>query len=626
MMPVMSIRIVPALFFSAVSVTTSAQSPVTLTAVHGVVAAEQSGSQNATASLGDVNGDGLADFAVGSPGWPMPHPTIPGATIAQVGKARVYSGATQAVLFEVAGTYNLQALGRSVADAGDVDLDGVHDLAVGAPRFGPTVPGAVPPPPQVQVWSGAGGTLLYTIVSGSGGFASTNFGFSIAGAGDVGSLVGGVYAPTPDGYPDLVVGANSGGSAGVYSGQNGALLYALTPLTVNPPLPSPALLTGTDDFGGTVAALGDVNADGLADFLVAARNSALGGSLVSGASTFHAGAVFIFSGTGALLGQVLGLPGDVLGQGAAGVGDVNGDGVPDFAVGAVRSDVGGADAGAVTAYSGATFAPLWTTSGLVAADLFGYSLSSAGDVDGDGVPDVAVGTPTTDIGATNTGSLAVLSGASGLRLGGVDGLLASDLLGRSVSGYADVNGDGFPEVLVGAPSADVGGSSTGTVSVVSYGPFLRACAGGEVPAAGGGFHDVLLLNGVGGGLPRRVDVGIGQSFTLAASPPAALSGAPLYAFGIFAVPGAAEETSAPFFSGSLCFPPPLLAPADPRLFLLANSFVGFDPTAVIPVVPAGSWSVVLPAGLPVAVRIAIQGVLFDGTSLVRTNAVLLDVQ
>jgi hypothetical protein len=611
---------------AATATTVSSQAPRVLAEVHGAVGAEQSGSPNATTSLGDVNGDGIADFAVGSPGWPMPHPTIPGATIAQVGKARVYSGATQAVLFEVTGTYNLQALGRSTADIGDVDGDGAHDLAVGAPMFGPTVPGAVPPPPQVQVWSSAAGTPLYTIVSGSGGFASTNFGFSIDGVGDVGSLVGGVYSPVPDGVPDLVVGANSGGSAAVYSGANGAFFYALSPATVNGPPPSVPWLTGADDFGGVVAGIGDVNLDGLGDFAVGARNSALGGTVLSGTTTHYSGAVFVFSGDGSLLTALLGAAGDGLGTGLAGVGDLNGDGVPDFVAGAVRSDVGALDAGAVTAYSGATFAALWTAPGLVAADNFGFALSGAGDLDADGVPDVVVGTPTTDIGATNSGSVVVLSGANGARLGGLDGLAATDLLGRSVSGYADVDGDGFPEILAGAPAADVGASATGTVSIISYGAFLRPAAAGGVTLPGGATHDVLRIDGSAGGLPRRVDVAVSQPFVLSAVPPPAAPTAPLYVFGFFGVPGAADEITTPFFAGPLCFAPPALAPLDPRLFLLFDSFVAVDPTAVLPAVPPGPFTLAMPAGLPLPTRVALQGVLFDGAALVRTNAILLDVR
>jgi hypothetical protein len=59
-----------------------AQGPAIVATIHGSVPSEALGSQNAIASLGDVTGDGVPDFVAGSPGWPMPHPTLPGQTIA----------------------------------------------------------------------------------------------------------------------------------------------------------------------------------------------------------------------------------------------------------------------------------------------------------------------------------------------------------------------------------------------------------------------------------------------------------------------------------------------------------------------------------------------------------------
>lgn len=613
---------------AALAVALSAQSPVVLQQVHGSVTPEALASPNGLAGLGDVNGDGIPDFVAGAPSWPMPHPTIPGATIAQVGKARVYSGASLLPLFEIAGTYNLQALGRSVANVGDVNGDGVNDVAAGAPMSGPTAPGgAAPPAPQVQVWSGAAGTLLYVATSGSGGFSSGNFGFATAGIGDVGYAAGGAYVATPDGFPDFVVGANTGNYAEVRSGVDGALLYTLNATTVNPPAPAPAILLGADDFGGSVAGVGDVDGDGRGDFLVGARQNAVGGSLFVSPNTWYAGAALLMSGNGSVLNVFVGAPGDQLGTAVAGVGDLNGDGVPDFAVSSLRSDVGGVDTGSVTAYSGATYAPLWTVHGLLTNDLFGASIAGVGDVTADGVPDVFVGTPTTDVGATNTGSASLLDGATGARLGDVHGGAATDLRGRSVSGYGDYDGDGFSELLVGTPGTDVGGSGTGSVAIVSYGPYLRPSAAGAIPGVGGGTFDMLRLNGSGGGAARRVDVAVGAPFTVGVvQPPTIAAPAPLYCFGIVGVPGAVDETDPGLGFGTLCFAPPALNPLDPRLFLFSNSFFAFDPTALIPVAPPGSFAIPLASGLPFPTRIALAGVAFDGAGLVRTNAVLLSVQ
>ena len=119
---------------------------------------------------------------------------------------------------------------------------------------------------------------------------------AIASIGDVGAIYGASYASTPDGYPDLLVGAPDGNSAFVYSGANGALLYSMGAATLNPP-GGTALLTGADRFGEVVAGVGDVNGDSVPDFLVGARQNALGGTLV-GTSTTYAGAAFLLSGAG----------------------------------------------------------------------------------------------------------------------------------------------------------------------------------------------------------------------------------------------------------------------------------------------------------------------------------------
>jgi hypothetical protein len=542
-----------------------------------------------------------------------------------VGKARVISGATLTQIFDVTGTYNLQALGKSVANLGDLDGDGLADFAVGAPMSGPTVPGATPPPPQVQVWSSGTASLLYTITSGSGGFASSNFGVAAATAGDVGSSVGGVYAPTPDGVPDILVGASVGNAAAVYSGADGAFLYVMDATTINSG-PMPPLLLGNDDFGGTVAGAADVSGDGIPDFLVCAVRSALGGVVVVSPNTYYAGAVFLMSGAGGgVLHVFIGAPGDSVGQSAAFVGDVDGDFVADIAVGATRTDVSATDAGSVTVYSGATFLPLWSAHGLLANEGFGYALAPAGDVTGDGRPDVLAGTPTTDVGASNSGSATLLDGVTGARLGTIDGLAASDLLGRAVSGYGDFDADGTPEVLVAAPSADVGGSSTGSVSVVSFGPYLRPCAAGSIPAPGGGTFDMITINGSAGGPPRRVDLSPFQAFTIAfTQPPSLASPAPLYTFGLLGAPLASDELALAVL-GTLCFLPPVLSPGDPRLFLLADSFATFNPGALAPMAPPGSWSIPVPTGLPAPFRAALTGVTFDG-GYYRTNTVLVDVR
>jgi hypothetical protein len=622
----MSHRVVLAAAAVLFAATVQGQNPIIQLNVDGTASLEALASQNALAGLGDVNGDGIPDFCAGAPSWPMPHPTIPGVTISGVGRAAVFSGATGATLFYVFGTFNLQALGKAVADAGDVDSDGYHDVAIGAPMFGPTAPGATPPPQQVQVWSGAAQSLLYVINGGAGGFSSGNFGAAITSVGDLGEVVGGAASYVADGRPDLLVGAPDGNGAFVYSGADGALMFPIGAASLNLP-GQPAVLTGFDRLGESVAGVGDVSGDGVPDLLIGARQNAVGGSLSVPPNTWYAGAALLLSGAGGgLIFQFTGAPGDTLGQSVAGLGDVTGDGIPDFAISAIRSDVGGTDTGSVTAYSGATVTPIWTTHGLAPNDNFGYAISAAGDVNRDGVNDVLVGTPTTDVGATNTGSVAVLSGVDGSRFGALHGALASDLRGRSVAAYGDRDFDGFAEILAGTPSSDVGGASTGSAAIVSFGPFLGSCAAGVLPNGAGGTFDMIRINGSGGGVPRRADVAIGQPFTVSFEQPPTMGAPALYfAWGLMGEVADADAFDPGFGIGTLCFPPPFLAPLDPRLRIVANALVPFEPFAVFQVAPATPFAVPFPVGVGFPVRFATQAVVFDGTGILRTNAIILQV-
>ena len=181
-------------------------------------------------------------------------------------------------------------------------------------------------------------------------------------------------------------------------------------------------------------------------------------------------------------------------------------------------------------------------------------------------------------------------------------------------------------MLVSAPGADIGGSATGTVSVLSFGPYLHPCAVGAIPAGGGGTFDMIQINGSAGGPPRRVDVGGLQPFTISfTQPPAFVNPATLYCFVLVGVPLPADQLTLPGI-GTLCFPPPVLSPADPRLLLLSNSVFPPDPIALFPTSPPGSWSIPVPGGLPAPLRAAISGVTLDGPSFYVTNAVMLNIK
>jgi hypothetical protein len=272
-----------------------------------------------------------------------------------------------------------------------------------------------------------------------------------------------------DGYADVVVGAggvtNNTGKAYVFLG--GASGVSSTPF---------ASLAGPDnpgtDFGDMVASAGDVNGDGFADLMIA-------GEGYSTATSMNIGRVYIYlGGRGTLSAPDATLTGQSgaqghFGAGAAAVGDVNGDGYGDVVIGAQGFNSGtgiaylylGGPNGLPTSPSAPILAPDGANSG------FAISLASAGDVNGDGYGDVIIGAS----GAASSAGKAYiyLGSSSGLPLtpnitfpspGGTNAIF-----GYAVAGGADVNGDGYADVVVTAPGLNsaysfhgAGGTGPGT--------------------------------------------------------------------------------------------------------------------------------------------------------------------
>lgn len=261
----------------------------------------------------------------------------------------------------------------------------------------------------------------------------------------LGDAVGGAGDIDGDGFDDVIVGTlrnDAGGSdagrAYVYSGQSGALLLTLTGETAG------------DYFGSDVAGVGDVNGDNVPDLFVAAVSSDAGGT--------DAGRAYVCSGTnGDHLLTFTGVTGDRLGSSIDGIGDVNGDAVPDLIVGAPYNDAGGLDAGCVYVYSGATGDPLHGFVNPVADEKFGAQVSAAGDVDADGVPDIAV------VSNVGLGRVDVYSGQSWALLH------TFPESGLRVAGAGDVNADGFDDIVVGNWSGNdpIAGDMVGQAYVYS---------------------------------------------------------------------------------------------------------------------------------------------------------------
>ncbi|MEM7204638.1 MAG: integrin alpha [Planctomycetota bacterium] len=396
-------------------------------------------------AAGDINRDGVPDYMVGARS-----PT-------KIGYVRIFSGADHSLLRTHTGVSVKEDFGYAVDGAGDVNADGYDDVLIGAPHNdNPRGLSAG----RVMVYSGLDGTKLYEWF---GRANADHCGYAVSAAGDVDN----------DGYADVMMGVpyNGGsftGVAWVMSGRTGFLMWAF---------PGRA----DSHFGGSVSDLGDLDGDGHDDVIIGAPETLTGNGFVQ-----------VRSGRdGSLMYELVGENfDDRFGKTSRGIGDVTGDGVPDFMVGAPEVDDNGPRSGNVKVFSGVDGAVIFDINGARANDLFGTGIGRAGDVNRDGYPDFYVGAPGVDIGGSSgAGAIYLYSGRDASVLQTVYGEGATDELGRSVTGIDDINADDYPDFIGGSPYDDDGGPDTGSAhvytSVVHRDPAQFASYGAPCPGADG---------------------------------------------------------------------------------------------------------------------------------------------
>jgi hypothetical protein len=418
--------------------------PVPAPAADGVLYGDSEGAHfgGRVALLGDLDGDGAPDIALGQP-------DVAVGALARVGQVRIFSSATRAELRRFAGESQGDRFGNALAGLPDLDHDGLPDLLVAAPRVGIEVPRPAPNPPRLLPQVGR----AYVISTATGAFLAR-----VTGTSDFDRL-GKEFLPLgdidQDGVADFAVtsqhvreGAGNDwlGEVTVYSGASAAA-GTLAPFYT---------VTGDQrfgEFGATLAAIGDWDGDGIGDFAVGAHLEDV--ETADGATMKDAGAVLLFSGaTGAPLGRVDGQAMSAhLGAALGTMGDLDGDARAELVVGAPGTDLPNhGNIGQVVILSSRDLAVLrvidrpWARRGF----RLGSCLATLGDLDGDGVPDLAAGAP----GAfADDGAVLVLSGRTGDQLLRVLGPLGSRLGETCVA-----MPPGSPaRIVLGAPKAKIGG-------------------------------------------------------------------------------------------------------------------------------------------------------------------------
>ncbi len=357
----------------------------------------------AVVGIGDINGDAVDDFAIGTS-------SMGGAAATTYGYVQLISGADGAVIREHQHVDPFHPF-CNIDNAGDINGDGYNDIIVG------WIEEWSVGDDEAWIYSGADGSVIYALSDAQ----IPGFGYSVSGLGDINN----------DGYADVAVGSTSRGIVSVYSGIDGNKLYEATGILQN------------DEFGSVLASAGDVNADGYPDILV-------GGGLIY---LYDYRYVHILNGNdGSLIHELITDSVIEFGDVMEGLGDINGDGYEDFVINAC-------DGNALNfcVYSGLDASTIYNVTADPGEDKFGQSIAVLDDLDNDGYNDFVVGSEqgmyrSTPIqsGAGKWGEATIYSGHSGKALYQFLADQKNDNFGIAVSGVGDIDQDGYSDLAIGA--------------------------------------------------------------------------------------------------------------------------------------------------------------------------------